>query len=125
MIAFNRRLLEKNCYGRIVVVCPTVPLATQQAAVYVVEGFLQERYWVNTFNSENQLRPELWEYIAQSHNVMVMTPQIFINVMEYFNREQPMDEGNHVFHTIEMLVSNSNHLLESALYKRLQMGAVT
>lgn len=99
-----RRLLQNNCYGTIVVVCPTVPLATQQAAVYVVEGFLQERYWVNVFSAENQLRPELWNHLVQSHNVMVMTPQVLLNVMSHLQKEYPLKHGNSLFNTIEMLV---------------------
>ncbi|GMH38264.1 hypothetical protein BSKO_06148 [Bryopsis sp. KO-2023] len=105
----SRRLLQKNCYGTIIVICPTVPLATQQACVYVVEGFLQERYWVNVFTAENQLKPELWDQLVYTHNVMVMTPQTFLNVMFYYEKRYPVSGGNQIFHTIDMLVLDECH----------------
>lgn len=56
-----RFVLERNHSGTVVVICPTVPLAAQQACVFVVEGFLQDRFWVNVFSSDNQLKPETWD----------------------------------------------------------------
>lgn len=97
----SRKLLVNNKASTIVVLCPTVPLATQQACVYVVEGFLEEGYWVNTFSSDNPLPVEAWEHLAKSHNVMVLTPQLLLNVIDYY-RNKP---GYSVLTHIDLLVS--------------------
>ncbi|GMH37540.1 hypothetical protein BSKO_05413 [Bryopsis sp. KO-2023] len=104
-----RYILEAKHEGTVVVICPTVPLATQQASVFVVEGFLQERFWVNVFSSDNPLKPETWEIMRRTHNVMVMTPQLLLNVMEFVRTNNPIEEGNAIFYGIDLLVLDECH----------------
>lgn len=40
------------------------------------------------------------------HNVMVMTPQLFLNVMDHIDSIRPLPEGNDVFNGIDLLVSD-------------------
>ena len=85
--------------------CPSVALATQQACVYVVEGFLKEGYWVNTFSSDNQLTPQAWRHLASTHNVMVLTPQLLLNIMSFYK-----DVDNYsIFDEIDLLIMDECH----------------
>lgn len=97
--------MERNKAATIVVCCPSVALATQQACVYVVEGFLKEGHWVNTFSSDNQLTPQAWRHLASTHNVMVLTPQLLLNVMEFY---KDVDRYS-IFNEIDLLILDECH----------------
>lgn len=100
-----RHLLQKNRQATIVVVCPSIALSVQQACVFVVEGFLEDRYWVSAFSSNNQLIPQAWRHLACAHNVMVMTPQLLLNVMDFYKDV----EGYSIFTEIDLLILDECH----------------
>ncbi|GMH33490.1 hypothetical protein BSKO_01324 [Bryopsis sp. KO-2023] len=77
-----RILLRKDPTRKVVVLSPTVPLATQNAAVFVVEGFVMEGFPVNSFSSDNPLPLQCWNLHLKSHSVMTMTPSVLQNVLE-------------------------------------------
>lgn len=93
LLMFYRRFLQKKPDARVVVICPTVPLTSQQAAVFAVEGFPDQ---VNAFSGENPLPPPMWPAVLKKYNIMVMTPQILCSIL---------DEGQGNFHEIDILVS--------------------
>ena len=94
----SRRLLEYNSAAKIVVICPTVPLARQQALVFVVEGFLDRGFNVDAFCGDNSIPPCQWCDRLQQYSVLVMTPQIILNIL---------NEGGGSVNQIDMLVGAS------------------
>lgn len=99
-----RIVLKKKPASTIVVICPSISLAIQQACVFVVEGFLSDGYWVNTFSSDNKLEPVVWKKMAEAHNVMVMTPQMLLNIMDYYS-----STSYSVFDNIDILILDECH----------------
>lgn len=95
-LLFCSRLLEKKPDAKVVVICPTVFLTSQQATVFAAEGFHDQ---VNAYSGENSLPPPLWPAALKKDSILVMTPQLLCSIL---------DEGQGNFHEVDILVRNAS-----------------
>lgn len=78
----NRRMLQKKPDATVLVMSPTIPLATQNAGVFVKGGFEEEGFKVNVFSSQHPIPKGHWHMYVREYSVMAMTPAILLNQLE-------------------------------------------